>query len=199
MLTLTFYWKCIRIWLHYIYLDFISLIKIMDALSNTSFDPSLLSAWANSSVTPFAMLQVVSAMLGINFRLLMIVLLGITVFFCIVFWKLFVKANYKGYEALISGHNGYSLIVMSGKQGRYFFLFLIPIIIMNAPVFLGTINTTVISTCSAIGMLLFLILYIDVTVSLMKRFEKGIWFAIGVILLPIVFYPILAFGKAKYK
>ena len=171
----------------------------MDALSTTSLDPSLLGAWANAAVTPLAMLQVVSAMLGINFWLIMIVLLGITVFFCIVFRKLFKKMGYKGYEALISGHNGYLMITAAGKQGRYYFLFIIPILIMNLPVMLGVMNSTFLSTFSAVGFVLLLGLYVDVTLSLMKRFKKGIGFGIGAILLPIIFYPILAFGKAKYK
>jgi hypothetical protein len=145
------------------------------------------------------MLQAVSAMFGVNFWLVLIVLLGITVFFCIVFWKLFKKMGYKGYESLISGHNGYAMIIAAGKQGRYYFLFLIPIVIMNTPVFLGTGNLTAISTCSAIGTILLLALYIDLTLSLMKRFKKGMGFAIGTILLPFIFYPILAFGKAAYK
>lgn len=145
------------------------------------------------------MFQVVSAMLGINFWLIMVIILAITVFLCIVFWKLFKKMGYKGYEALISGHNGYLMLIAAGKQGRYYFLFLIPILIMNAPVFFGWVNATALQIFSIIGTLLLLVLYVDVTVSLVKRFKKGLGFAIGTILLPIIFYPILAFGKAKYK
>jgi|GEM_PF-3271116 len=120
------------------------------------------------------MLQVVSAMLGVNFWLIMILLLAIIVFFCIVFRKLFKKMGYKGYESLISGHNGYLMITAAGKQGRYYFLFLIPIVIMNAPIFLGLMNATALQTCSIIGTLLLFVLYIDVTVSLMKKFKKRI-------------------------
>ena len=176
-------------------MSFIFFKKIMEALSTTSLDPSLLSAGAASSASPLATFQAISAMLGLNFWLIMIVLLGITVFFCIVFWKLFKKMGYKGYEALISGHNGYVMITAAGKQGRYYFLFLIPIVIMNAPIFLGMFNATALQTCSAIGTILFFVLYVDLTISLVKKFKKGMGFAIGTILLPII----LAFGKAVYS
>jgi ABC-type sulfate transport system permease subunit len=33
---------------------------------------------------------------------------------------------------------------------------------------------------------------------LAKAFGKGGWFAVGLIFLPIIFYPILAFGKSQY-
>jgi hypothetical protein len=126
-------------------------------------------------------------------------LLGVTVFFCIVFWKIFVKAGYKGYESLISGHNAFSMIIMAGKKGRYYFLFLIPIVIMNAPIFLGIYDMTVLKTCSVIGTIGLLGLYIDVTIAFVKRFNKGMGFTIGTVLLPFIFYPILAFGKSKYS
>jgi hypothetical protein len=36
-------------------------------------------------------------------------------------------------------------------------------------------------------------------IELAKKFGKEIGFAIGMILLPIVFFPILGFGSAEYK
>jgi len=34
---------------------------------------------------------------------------------------------------------------------------------------------------------------------LSESFGKPIWFAVGLIFLPLIFYPILGFGSAKYK
>jgi len=107
--------------------------------------------------------------------------------------------GHKWYEALISGHNGYLLITSAGKQGRYYFLFIIPVIIMNIPVFLGVENVKTLGIYSSIGTIILLAIYIDITLSLMKRFKKWMGFAIGTIILPFIFYPILAFGKATYS
>jgi len=63
---------------------------------------------------------------------------------------------------------------MAGKQGRYYFLFIIPVLIMNAPVFLGMISASALQISSILGTLGFLALYVDVTLSLMKKFKKGI-------------------------
>jgi uncharacterized protein DUF5684 len=42
------------------------------------------------------------------------------------------------------------------------------------------------------------VLFIIVAVDLAKSFGKGGGFAVGLILLPIIFFPILAFGSAAY-
>lgn len=40
---------------------------------------------------------------------------------------------------------------------------------------------------------------VAITHSLSKKFGKGIGFTIGLIVLPFIFYPILAFGSATYE
>jgi hypothetical protein len=99
---------------------------------------------------------------------------------CFVFKKMWNQ----WYEALISWHNLYVLITKSGKPWRWVFaplLMIIPII--------GWI----------IGGILSLIVWILVSLWLAKKFGKGNGFAIGLIFLPFIFYPILAWGNAKYK
>ena len=44
-----------------------------------------------------------------------------------------------------------------------------------------------------------LIIMIILSIELAKCFGKGGGFAAGLILLPIIFYPILAFGSAEYQ
>ena len=54
-------------------------------------------------------------------------------------------------------------------------------------------------------LLLFLIPFVNfviaiiVTVDISKRFGKGVGFAIGMVLLPFIFWPILGFGSAQYQ
>jgi len=54
-----------------------------------------MDALSTTIVSPMETLQTVSAMFGVNFWLVLMVLLGVTVFFCIVFWKLFKKMGHK--------------------------------------------------------------------------------------------------------
>jgi hypothetical protein len=44
-----------------------------------------------------------------------------------------------------------------------------------------------------------LIIAIILSVDIAKHFGKGVGFAIGLIILPIIFYPVLGFGSAQYQ
>ena len=51
-------------------------------------------------------------------------------------------------------------------------------------------------------MAIFLIIpvgYLLSTIQIGKMFGKGLVFSIGMIILPLIFYPLLAFGKAEYE
>jgi hypothetical protein len=87
-------------------------------------------------------------------------------------WKIFTKAGEPGWAAIVPIYNLVVLLKIVGKPLWWIILFLIP--------------------CANIiaGILL--------TIELAKVFGKGIGFAVGMILLGIVFYPLLAFGDAEY-
>jgi len=87
-------------------------------------------------------------------------------------WKIFEKAGRKGWESLIPIYNVYVLLQIVGKPGWWLLLLFIPFI-----------NIIV----------AFYIIYL-----LAKSFGKGVGFALGLIFLGFIFYPILAFGDAKY-
>lgn len=88
-------------------------------------------------------------------------------------WKFFVKAGEPGWAALIPFYNTYVLFKIAWGNGWKFLLLLIPI--AN------------------------IVFSIMVNVKLAKAFGKGGGFAVGLILLPVVFYPILGFGSAQYE
>jgi len=87
-------------------------------------------------------------------------------------WKVFAKAGQPGWAALIPIYNLYVLLQVAGKPGWWLILMLIPFV-----------N---------------LIVAILTLVALSDRFGKGAGFAVGLVLLPMVFYPILGFGSAQY-
>ena len=50
-----------------------------------------------------------------------------------------------------------------------------------------------------VGLIINIIFSLFLTYRLAKVFGHGIGFTIGLLLLPIIFFPILAFGKSKYE
>lgn len=88
-------------------------------------------------------------------------------------WKIFAKAGQPGWASLIPIYNAYILTKIVGRPGWWVLLLLIPFVNFIAGIIL--------------------------TVDLVKSFGKGIGFALGLILLSVIFLPLLAFGDAKYQ
>lgn len=108
--------------------------------------------------------------LGITY---LIVLLLLCLLVIASMWMVFEKAGEAGWKSLVPLYNLYILIVISGKPGWWFFLMLVPLV--------GLI-------CYFLAML-----------SLAERFGRGAVFGIGLFFLPMVFFPLLAFGGPPAK
>lgn len=104
---------------------------------------------------------------------LLLVYAGVIIAFIASFWKMFVKAGQPGWASIIPIYNIYVLLKIVCRPSWWLLLYIIP-----------AVN---------------IIISIIVTLDLAKRFDKGTGFAIGLILLPIIFYPILGFGDSTYK
>ncbi|MDP8218444.1 MAG: DUF5684 domain-containing protein [Candidatus Theseobacter exili] len=102
----------------------------------------------------------------------MLLSLAITVFMIVAMWKIYVKANWPGWASLIPIYNVYAMLKIAGKPGWWLLLFFVPIV---------NIIIAIISL-----------------VAFSKSFGKSGWYALGLILLGIVFFPVLAFGNAEY-
>jgi len=99
--------------------------------------------------------------------------LAIFIFGLIAMWKVFVKAGEHGWACLIPIYHFIVLLRIAGKPWWWIFLFIIPIV----------------------NFVIFIIFSIDVA----KNFGKGVGFGLGLAFLAIIFYPILAFGDARYN
>jgi hypothetical protein len=101
-------------------------------------------------------------------------IIGFIVFVVMVVagWKIFEKAGKPGWAIIIPIYNIIVLLEIVGRPIWWIILFLIPVV----------------------NIVIAVIVYIE----LAKSFGKSAGFGIGIILLPIVFYPILAFGDAEY-
>ena len=102
----------------------------------------------------------------------LIVMLAIALVMIIAYWKIFEKAGKPGWAILIPIYNLIVLLEIVGKPLWWFFLFLIPFV--NIIFGIWVINL------------------------LSKSFGKNEGFTVGLILLGVIFYPILGFGKAEY-
>jgi uncharacterized protein DUF5684 len=97
----------------------------------------------------------------------------IIVFYIATMWKIFEKAGKPGWAAIIPIYNAIVILQIAGKPVWWIFLYLIPLVNI--------------------------VIAIMVTVAFAANFGKGVGFAIGLILLGFIFYPILAFGEATYQ
>lgn len=108
-----------------------------------------------------------------------LVILAVAVFMIICMWKIFVKAGRPGWAAIVPIYNLVVLMEIVGRPAWWVLLYFLSVI-----PFVGWIGA--------------LIVGIIVMIDLAKSFGKDTGFAILLILLPIVGYPMLAFGKDTY-
>lgn len=102
-----------------------------------------------------------------------VIWLAVVVLFIAAFWKVFAKAGQPGWAAIVPFYNMYILCKIAGRPGWWIILLLIPIVS--------------------------LIVLAVISVDIAKSFGKGVGFGIGLWLLGMIFYPILAFGSAEYQ
>lgn len=101
-----------------------------------------------------------------------VLMLAVALILIIAQWKVFVKAGQPGWACIIPIYNIYIMTKIAGKPGIWTLLCLIPIVNI------------------------IFIIWIYNMIS--KSFGHDEAFTVGLILLGIVFWPILGFGKSKY-
>lgn len=102
-----------------------------------------------------------------------IVYLAIAVLMIASIWKLFTKAGKPGWASIVPIYNLIVLLEVAGKPLWFIVLFLIPVANLVAAIM--------------------------TYIGLAKSFGKGGGFAVGLLLLPIIFFPILAFGSSTHQ
>ncbi len=105
--------------------------------------------------------------------ILILIYLAIVVLIIASMWKVYVKAGKPGWAAIVPIYNIIVLLEIVGKPWWWLFLMLIPYV----GVIWGIWSVNLLS----------------------KSFGQGVGFTIGLLFLPFVFYPMLAFGDAEYK
>lgn len=110
------------------------------------------------------------AILGLGF---MLVWLAIMVVIIASLWKVFTKAGQPGWAAIVPIYNIFVLLKIAGKPGWWFILMLIPLVNF--------------------------VIAILVSISIAEKFGKSTAFGLGLAFLGFIFYPMLAFGDARYQ
>lgn len=128
----------------------------------------------------------IMGVLGPVLAIVQVVVLAVLIVAIVSMWKIFKKAGKPGWAALIPIYN----TVVMVKVAKAPMWYLIPIL---GGIVLGFIP--VIGTFIAIAAIIFSFI---LNIKLAKAFGKSAGFGVGITLLPIIFLPILAFGKAQY-
>lgn len=97
---------------------------------------------------------------------------AVMLFYIISMWKVFTKAGQPGWAAIIPIYNIYIMTKIGGKPGWWVLLFLVPFV--NIVFAIWLLN------------------------MISKSFGKDEGFTAGLLFLGFIFWPILAFGPAKY-
>jgi hypothetical protein len=101
-----------------------------------------------------------------------IVWLIAVVFLIVIYWRIFTKAGVAGWKSLIPVYSSYLFYKIGWGNGWMFLCVLIPVIGFIFPLILN--------------------------IKIARAFGKDIGFGIGLIFLPIIFLPLLAFGNNQY-
>ena len=102
-----------------------------------------------------------------------IICVSVALFEIATMWKIYQKAGYPGWAAIIPIYNAIVLIQIARKPVWWILLYLVPLVNI--------------------------IIAIIVTHNVSVNFGKGAGFTLGLIFLGPIFYPILAWGDAEYQ
>src|ERR1700694_4740455 len=102
-----------------------------------------------------------------------VVWLAIVVLMIAALWKVFEKAGEPGWAAIVPIYNFIVLLKIAGKPLWWIILLFIPFV----------------------NFIIIIVIYF----ALAKNFGKGAGFALGLVFLPIIFFPMMAWGDARYQ
>jgi len=131
--------------------------------------------WMKISYIYLLRINLKSIFMALTFAIVLYILivLALSIVIIVAEWKIYTKAGKPGWAVLIPIYNTLVMLEIVGKPWWWILLMLIPVVNM-----------------------VFVIWMINL---LSKSFGKDEGYTIGLILLPIVFYPLLGFGNAEYQ
>lgn len=110
---------------------------------------------------------------GVVGLIFILIYLAFVLLIIVGMWKMFTKAGKPGWASIVPIYNIFVLIEITGKPLWWIVLLFVPFVNF--------------------------VVAILINLALAERFGKGGGFAVGLILLPVIFVPILGFGSATYQ
>lgn len=111
-------------------------------------------------------------------------------------WKMFEKCGQKGWKSIIPFYNDWTIVEISECKWWYFFFIVsesILTVLVEDIEYLSSLSLV----SGVLGVIsIYVILCINYNIA--KKFNQGIGFAVGMTLVPFVFYLLLGFSE-KYK
>ena len=141
-------------------------------LNNNIADYLLANSYA--AVTPLANLAKVGGFFTLTFSFAYVLLfIALVILMVATTWKLYVKAGQPGWASIIPIYNVVVMLKIIRRPLWWIILMFIPLV----SIVMGLV----------------------VIYNFAKVFGKGIGYTLGLLFLPFIFYPILAFGSAQYQ
>lgn len=137
-----------------------------------------------------------AAAFGIVLGILGVILIPViivSVILIVANFKLYKKAGKEGWKCLIPYYNTWTECEFLGLNTNWVWILLGASIVGG--ILDGMLDTTLFSYVSTAASFYFSILR---SISMAQSFGKDTGFGVGILLLPVVFVPMLAFGKAEY-
>ena len=131
----------------------------------------------------------VSAVFG---NIFLLFVLAFFIFLFVTNWGIFSKAGKPGWAILVPFYNAYIMSEIAFGNANYF----IAVMFLWVIAYIGRVTgMEIISTLVRLASLVLCIIY---CFKISKAFGKSGGFAVGLVLLPLIFFPILAFGNVEY-
>ncbi|MFN8699083.1 MAG: DUF5684 domain-containing protein [Flavobacteriales bacterium] len=129
---------------------------------------------------------------------MLIFLLAIVVFLIVVMWKIYSKAGQPGWAVLVPIYNLYVYTQIIRRPGWWLLVYVGIMVLYYIGLGMMVSGSASGGILAMIGGLALFVVSIMDTHRLSTVFGQGVGFTIGLILLGIIFYPILAFGSSTY-
>lgn len=145
----------------------------------------------------------ISNNLAIGLIIFVIIVLMFTIVLSIIEiigkWKLFKKAGKPGWASIIPYYNNWVLVEISGCKW-WFFLIIIgsSLISLNFDYHINETTSIGFNLYNLLGSIVNFLGMLCVNYNISKKCNKDMAYAIGLTILPFIFYPMLGFGKVSF-
>ena len=124
--------------------------------------------------------------------------LALAVLIIASYWKIFNKANEDGWKAIIPIYNAYMVFKIAWETKFFWIQIAMEILTGFLNGIAASAGVPLLSVLSSLLGIASFVINIILMVKLANAFGRSGGFAVGLIFLPVIFIPVLAFGSSRY-